>query len=176
MSIDLADLSGFVGTHMIYTYANGWQYELYVKNSGTVDYRIHGGMVAGRWVKGQHVDLVRLDEDLYRISWTEPTGTSVSVNAMPARRRLHTVIFFPRWVHLHPERTVCFQNEHLDEMLAYRERGPTYPIDVVSEWGTITFLENRGPDDESVISVAPADLPPGYTERTDPVSARLAAG
>lgn len=46
-------LEDFVGTHFIYTYDNGWEYELYVKNDHTIDYRIHGGMVAGRWVKDQ---------------------------------------------------------------------------------------------------------------------------
>ncbi|MDM5146450.1 Phenolic acid decarboxylase PadC [Lactococcus lactis] len=47
------NLDDFVGTHFIYTYDNGWEYELYVKNDHTIDYRIHGGMVAGRWVKNQ---------------------------------------------------------------------------------------------------------------------------
>ncbi|CDI57576.1 Protein of unknown function [Lactobacillus helveticus CIRM-BIA 951] len=37
-----------MGTHFIYTYDNGWEYEWYCKNDHTVDYRIHGGMVAGR--------------------------------------------------------------------------------------------------------------------------------
>ena len=44
-------LDDFLGTHFIYTYDNGWEYEWYAKNDHTVDYRIHGGMVAGRWVK-----------------------------------------------------------------------------------------------------------------------------
>ena len=46
-----------VGQHFIYTYANGWDYEFYVKNETTMDYRIHSGMVGGRWVKdrkGRH--------------------------------------------------------------------------------------------------------------------------
>ena len=50
------DLSDFLGTHFIYTYDNGWEYEWYAKNDHTVDYRIHGGMVAGRWVKDQKAD------------------------------------------------------------------------------------------------------------------------
>ena len=52
-----------------------WRYEMYVKNDRTIDYRIHSGHVGGRWVKGQEVDLVQLDDDSYKISWTEPTGT-----------------------------------------------------------------------------------------------------
>jgi phenolic acid decarboxylase len=161
------DLSGIVGHRFIYTYANGWQYEMYVKNEHTIDYRIHSGMVGGRWVKDQHVDLAQLDDDNFKISWTEPTGTSVAVNVMPGKRRLHGVIFFPHWVEQHGERTVCFQNEHLDEMRAYRDQGPTYPIFVVPEFARITFIEAVGTDDEAVISAAPADLPPGWADRTN---------
>jgi phenolic acid decarboxylase len=161
------DLSGIVGKHFIYTYANGWQYEMYVKNAGTIDYRIHSGMVGGRWVKDQQVHLVRLGEDSYKIAWTEPTGTNVVVNVMPGRRLQHGVAFFPQWVHRHPERTVLFQNDHLAEMARHRETGPTYPLFVVAEFATITFLEYAGPDDETVIDRAPADLPAGYAHRTN---------
>lgn len=101
------DLSGIVGHRFIYTYANGWQYEMYVKNATTIDYRIHSGMVGGRWVKDQQVDLVQLDDDSYKIAWNEPTGTSVAVNVMPAKRRLHGVIFFPHWVEEDGERTAA---------------------------------------------------------------------
>lgn len=157
--------AGIVGKHLIYTYDNGWQYEMYVKNSSTIDYRIHSGMVGGRWVRDQEVDVVELADDVYKISWTEPTGTSVCVTFMPGQRRTHGTIFFPRWVHEHPERTVCFQNDHLEAMERYRLAGPTYPIHVVAEGATITFLEDAGPDDESLVSVAPADLPAGYADR-----------
>lgn len=53
------ELEDFLGTHFIYTYDNGWEYEWYAKNENTVDYRIHGGMVAGRWVKDQKANLVK---------------------------------------------------------------------------------------------------------------------
>ncbi|WP_030261769.1 phenolic acid decarboxylase [Streptomyces violens] len=161
------DLSGITGKRFIYTYANGWQYEMYVKNAGTIDYRIHTGMVGGRWVKDQAVDLVRLDEDVYKVSWTEPTGTSVSVTVSPAKRQLHGVIFFPHWVEQHPERTVCFQNDHLDEMAKYRDEGPAYPVYVVPEFAKITLFEHVGEDDESVVAVGPADLPAGFADRTN---------
>ncbi|OBH05141.1 phenolic acid decarboxylase [Mycobacterium sp. E1747] len=110
------DLSGIVGCRFIYTYANGWRYEMYVKNDRTIDYRIHSGHVGGRWVKGQDVDLVRLDDDSYKISWTEPTG---------------------------------------------------YPIFTVAEFAYITLFERVGADDESVIDVAPDQLPPGWADRTN---------
>jgi phenolic acid decarboxylase len=53
-------LDDIVGAHLIYTYANGWRYELYVKDARTIDYRIHSGRVGGRWVRDQQVHLVRL--------------------------------------------------------------------------------------------------------------------
>ncbi|WP_434444105.1 phenolic acid decarboxylase [Lentzea sp. E54] len=113
-------LDGFVGKRFEYIYANGWRYEMYVKNATTIDYQIHSGMVGGRRVKDQKVDLVVLTEGVYKVSWTEPTGTSVCVTLVPAERVSHGVIFFPRWVEEHPERTVVFQNDHLDHMRAYR--------------------------------------------------------
>ncbi|KNB50685.1 phenolic acid decarboxylase [Streptomyces caatingaensis] len=161
------DLSGIVGHRFIYTYANGWQYEMYVKNDRTIDYRIHSGHVGGRWVKDQEVDLAQLDDDCYKVSWTEPTGTSVVVNVLPGKRRLHGTIFFPHWIREHGERTVLFQNDHLDRMREYRDAGPTYPIYVVPEFAKITFFEYVGQDDEDVVSVAPGDLPAGWSDRTN---------
>lgn len=38
------DLSGLVGKHLVYTYDNGWNYEIYVKNATTLDYRIQGAV------------------------------------------------------------------------------------------------------------------------------------
>ncbi|MFD0483547.1 phenolic acid decarboxylase [Kineococcus sp. GCM10028916] len=157
------DLDGLVGHRFVYTYANGWQYEMYVKNVRTIDYRIHSGMVGGRWVKDQEVDLVQLDEDSFKLSWNEPTGTSVVVNVMPGRRRLHGTIFFPRWVEEDGSRTVLFQNDHLPLMRRYRDAGPTYPILVVPEFARITFFEHIGTDDDTVVSVAPGDLPADFT-------------
>ncbi len=159
------DVSGIVGRHLIYRYANGWQYELYIKNATTIDYRIHSGMVGGRWVKGQTVLLVYLGQQRYKLSWSEPTGTSVSLAIDLGARRLHGSIFFPRWVVQHPERTVCFQNDHIEQMCRYRDAGPTYPIEMVNKFARIHFMETCRPDDESVISVAPSQLPAGYLER-----------
>lgn len=160
-----SDVNGLVGHRFIYTYANGWQYEMYVKNATTIDYRIHTGHVGGRWVRDQAVDLVTLAPEVYKISWTEPTGTSVVVNVMPALRRLHGTIFFPEWIRLDGSKTVLFQNEHLDEMRAYRDAGPTYPIYVVPEFADITLFEYVGVDDQTIVAAAPADLPPGFADR-----------
>lgn len=154
-----------VGHRYIYTYENGWTYELYVKNATSIDYRIHSGMVGGRWVKGQDVDLADLGSEVFKISWTEPTGTSVVVNLMPALGRLHGTIFFPRWVHENPQKTVLFQNDHLDEMRAYRSQGPTYPLHVVAEFATIARDDAVGPDDETVIAGPPSSLPADFLTR-----------
>jgi phenolic acid decarboxylase len=86
---------------------------------------------------------------------------------MPGKRRLHGVIFFPHWVEEHGERTICFQNDHLEQMRTYRDEGPTYPIYVVSEFAKITLMEYVGAEDDSVISVGPGDLPTGWADRTN---------
>jgi phenolic acid decarboxylase len=159
------ELSAFVGKHLIYTYDNGWQYEIYIKNATTVDYRIHSGLVGGRWVRDQKAHIVRLAEQIYKVSWDEPTGTSVSLTFMLASRTTHGAVFFPNWIVNDPGRTVCFQNDHLDEMRAYRDAGPTYPKLVLDEFSTITFVEDCAPDDESVIACPPNALPAGYASR-----------
>lgn len=159
------ELTAFVGKHFIYTYDNGWQYELYVKNDRTIDYRIHSGMVGGRWVRNQEAHIVRMSDDVYKISWDEPTGTCVSVSFNLSERQIHGVIFFPRWVAENPKATVCFQNDHIDKMQAHRDAGPTYPKLVIDEAATVTFVEDSGRDNESVIACAPSELPEGYAAR-----------
>ncbi len=90
-------LEDFLGTHFIYTYDNGWEYEWYAKNDHTVDYRIHGGMVAGRWVKDQEANIVMLTEGIYKVAWTEPTRTDVALDFVPNEKKLNGTIFFPKW-------------------------------------------------------------------------------
>jgi len=161
------NLDGIVGWRFLYTYANGWIYELYVKNATTIDYRIHTGHVGGRWVRDQTVDLVQLAEGVFKISWTEPTGTSVVVNVLPTLRRLHGTIFFPQWIAQDGSKTVCYQNEHLEEMRAYRDTGPTYPIYVVPEFASIHYADYVGPDNQEVIATGPENLPSDYVLRTN---------
>jgi phenolic acid decarboxylase len=50
-------------------------------------------------------------------------------------------------------------------MERFRSEGPTYPIYVVPEFATITFIESCGLNDESVIACAPGYLPAGYANR-----------
>lgn len=161
-TFDKNNLSGLVGKHLVYTYDNGWNYELYIKNANTVDYRIHSGMVGNRWVKNQHAYIVRLAQDVYKISWTEPTGTDVSLAVNLTDKIFHGTIFFPRWVMNNPEKTVCFQNEHLEEMAQYRETGPAYPTEVIDEFATLTFIRDAGENNDSVIDCPASELPADF--------------
>jgi len=154
---NIKDLDEFLGGHFIYTYANGWNYEMYVKNEHTIDYRIHSGMVGGRWVKNQAVHIVKLTDGVFKICWTEPTGTDVSLDFLPNENKLHGVIFFPKWVHEHPEITTCYQNDFIDLMIESREKYDTYPKLVVPEFGQIFFKKNEGMNNEKVIAEAPFD-------------------
>lgn len=161
------ELTEFLGKHFIYTYENGWRYELYIKNAFTIDYRIHSGMVGGRWVRDQKAHIVRLATKIVKISWDEPTGTNVSVAFNLVERRIHGTIFFPHWVAENPRKTICFQNDHIPEMLRLRDAGPTYPKLVIDEFANITFIEDCGADNEEVIQCAADQLPEGYAERAN---------
>lgn len=151
----MSTLKEFIGMHMIYTYDNGWEYEMYVKNDHTIDYRIHSGMVGGRWVKDQEADIVEIIEGVYKISWSEPTGTDVSLNFVPNQNLMHGVIFFPKWVHERPDITVCYQNNFIGLMETSREKYETYPKYVVPEFAKITYIGAPGVDNEQVIAQAP---------------------
>ena len=148
-------MKNFVGTQFIYTYDNGWEYEFYVKNEDTVDYRIHSGMVGGRWVRDQKADIVKLTDGVYKVCWTEPTGTDVALNFMPKENKIHGVIFFPKWVHEHPEITVCYQNDFIPLMEESRLKYDTYPKYVVPEFATITYMKQVGANNEKIIAEAP---------------------
>lgn len=161
-TFDKQDLSGLVGKHLVYTYDNGWNYEIYVKNSTTMDYRIHSGIVGNRWVKDQRVYIVRVAKDVYKISWTEPTGTDVSLIVNLADRIFHGTIFFPRWIINDPKKTVCFQNDFIPLMEQYREAGPAYPTEVIDEFATITFVRTVGENDESIINCPASELPADF--------------
>ena len=100
-----------------------------------------------------------------QVSWNEPTGTIVSMTANLTERRLHSLIVFPAWVARNPKLTVCFQNEHLDKMRAYRDAGPHLPRQIIDVFADITFLEDAGPNDEKVISCSPLEVPEGYVDQ-----------
>lgn len=102
---------------------------------------------------------------MFKITWTEPTGTDVALDFMPNEGKLHGCIFFPKWVHEHPEITVCYQNEHIDKMEAARSKYDSYPKYVVPEFATITYIGEAGVNNEDVISEAP------YAGMTDDIRA-----
>ncbi len=122
-------------------------------------------MVAGRWVKDQEAHIAMLTEGIYKVAWTEPTGTDVALDFVPNEKKLNGTIFFPAWVKEHPEITVCFQNEHIDKMHKAREKYATYPKLVVPEFANITYMGNAGQNNEDVISEAPyASMPDDIRE------------
>ena len=114
-------------------------------------------MVAGRWVKDQEANIVMLTEGIYKVAWTEPTGTDVALDFVPNEKKLNGTIFFPAWVKQHPEITVTFQNEHIDQMHEARKKYDTYPKMVVPEFAHITYIGDAGQNNEDVISEAPYD-------------------
>ncbi|STW71010.1 phenolic acid decarboxylase [Klebsiella michiganensis] len=54
-------------------------------------------------MKDQQAYIVRVGESIYKISWTEPTGTDVSLIVNLGDKLFHGTIFFPRWVMNNPE-------------------------------------------------------------------------
>ncbi len=135
-----------------------------LKTKTPLDYRIHSGLVGNRWVKDQQAYIVRFGESIYKISRTEPTGTDVSLIVNSGDRLFHGTIFFPRWVMNNPEKTVCFQNDHIPLMNSYRDAGPAYPTEVIDEFATITFVRDCGANDDSVINCAASELPANFPE------------
>jgi phenolic acid decarboxylase len=159
------ELKNFVGKHFIYTYENGWHYETYIRNDRTCDFRIHSGMLAGRWVTGTSVHLVRLTDDICKISWSEATGTCVCLTFDIKNRRMHGVIFFPQWIANQPKLAIVHENAHEAEMLKYRNAGPTYPTMVIDEFADISFMEDCGLDNNKVINCSSTELPKGWADR-----------
>jgi phenolic acid decarboxylase len=158
-------LAPFLGKQFIYLYDHGYHNEFYIKNDHTVDYRIHGGTLKGRWVRDQEANIVRLMDDIVKVSWEEPSGAIVSIVIMVSQRKVHGSIFFPRWIAEDPKKVVCFQNDHLEQLRQYRDAGPTFPRMVIYEFATITYIEDRGQNNEEVIACAPDQLPAGYADR-----------
>lgn len=51
-------------------------------------------MVAGRWVKDQEANIVMLTEGVYKVAWTEPTGTDVALDFVLNEKKLNGTISF----------------------------------------------------------------------------------
>ncbi|WP_253381278.1 phenolic acid decarboxylase [unidentified bacterial endosymbiont] len=115
-------------------------------------------------VKEQQAYIVRVGESIYKISRTEPTGTDVSLIVNLDDKLFHGTIFFPRWVINNPEKTVCFQNDHILLMNAYRDAGPAYPTEGIDEFATITLVRECGTNNERVIDCAASALPKTFPD------------
>lgn len=158
-AFDRKDFSNFLGKQFIFTYDNGWNYELYIKNESVVDYRIHNGVLGQRWVKNQSIHIACIAKGICKLSWMAPTGTNVSIIINLNDNFYQGTFFFPRWILSHPERVKGFQNDRIPLMEFFREAGPTYPIEIIDEFATITFVKDRGMNNESVIACAASELP-----------------
>ncbi|WP_433201158.1 phenolic acid decarboxylase [Nocardia sp. CA-107356] len=161
------DLSGIVGKHLIYAYDNGWKYELYIRDWHTIDSRCLMGPMFGRWSKNQTAKLVQISDDMYKLAWVDLTGTTTVIIIWLGDRRVHTTISYPQWMLDYPDSILTRYEENLDAIIADRDRGPTYPLTLVSATGCITFLESRDIDDDTVINCPPDKLPLGYAARTN---------
>lgn len=161
------ELTALIGQQFLYHYDEGSLYELYVKNDTTISYRVHSGDTTDRWVTDQHVDIVRIGQDVYKLSWLEPTGTVVCITINLARWQIHGTMFFPKWVVDAPQKTVGWQNTQLDQMYAYRHQGPTYPQSILSQKAVVMYWEDVGPDRNDIIDRAPSELPAEYIQQNN---------
>jgi len=116
-------------------------------------------------VTHQKMHAVQFAPGIYKVDWHEPTGTCVSLLFDLHRKVIHGTIFFPQWIAgegQHPEKTICYQNEFIEDMHRFRDEGPAYPYVVIPEFATVTYMKNEGPDNDAVINMPPGQLPADY--------------
>ncbi len=82
-----------------------------------------------------------------------------------AKRFIHGFFTMAQWITKNPEVTTVHQNEHLPAMREHRDKGPVLPMFVNWDYAEITFMEDRGRDNDEVINCAPSELPAGYLDR-----------
>lgn len=61
-----------------------------------------------------------------------------------------------------PEKTICYQNEFIEDMYKFRDEGPAYPYIVIPEFARVTYMKNEGPDNDNVINMPPGQLPDDF--------------
>ena len=160
------DLSILVGKRIIYTYENGWLYELYFNSPTLLHYRVHSGLVGGRWVTNREVTMKALGAGMVRVNWVEPVGNVVAMVVNINERWLHSYFLMPQWIIDNPGPTICHEDEHDEEMLKLREQGPTWPMHIAENtFAKITFLEDVGANRDDIITCPPDQLPAGYADR-----------
>ncbi len=52
-------------------------------------------------VRNEKANIVKLTDGVFKITWTEPTGTDVALDFISNENKLHGTIFFPKWVEEH---------------------------------------------------------------------------
>ena len=110
--------------------------------------------------------LANIGHDLIRVNWVEPVGNVVAMVVNIKDRWLHSYFLMPQWIVDNPKLTVCHEDEHNEEMLKLREKGPTWPMHIVENtFAEITFLEDVGPNRDDIITCPPDQLPAGYADR-----------
>ena len=159
------DLSAVLGKHMIYTYANGWQYELYFRNDHSCDYRIRSGTVGGRWTTRQAVHLADLGHGIYKIAWTEPPGSIACLNVSFEERWVQGWFGLAHWLTQNPSVGTVHQNAHLKNIREHRDNGPVFPYFIMMDFAEIHYVEDRGLDNDEVIACEVNELPEGYWDR-----------
>lgn len=164
-SFDPHDIDGIIGKNFVFTYDNDWKYESYIKNKNTMDYRIHDGKVANRWVKNQAIYIVQIAPNIYKTAWTEPTGTNVTQIIDFNENTLHGTVYFPKWVMDDPQKTVCFQNDYLEQMKTYKLSEKTYPKFIMNEFAKITHIRQCKQNDDAVIDRAAKDLEEDFLQQ-----------
>jgi phenolic acid decarboxylase len=160
------DLNPLLGKLCLIDYKNGLQYEIYFKNAEFVDYRVHTGFAAGRWVNDRPVSITDIGSNMYIVNWVEPTGSIVALIVNIQDRWIHDWALVPQWVHLNPEKTRGHENEQIDTMMKYRDEGPIWPLTAAIDcFGEIIYVEEFGLNNNSVINCPPSELPKGYMLR-----------
>lgn len=60
-------------------------------------------------MKDQTVHISRVGAAIYRVSWAEPTGTSVALTLNLEDYVVHGAIYFPRWIVDEPEKLLAIK-------------------------------------------------------------------
>ena len=129
------------------------------------DYRISSGIVGGRWTTHQRAMIANLGHGTYKIAWIEPVGSVCNLDVNFKERWLHGFFALAQWIQQDPTPAVKHQNAHLEDMRKHRDEGPVHPLMANFDWAEITFMEDRGPDNDDVINCDPSALPEGYLDR-----------
>ncbi|GAA5858764.1 hypothetical protein JCM8547_004977 [Rhodosporidiobolus lusitaniae] len=100
--------------HLLYTYENGWQYEAWIHSHTRIVYAIHAGPLDGR-VNYQSAYYLRVRPNVWQISWTEETGSVVTVCYDLEEKRVSSFIALSYGHFNEPEKAKGWKREKMDE-------------------------------------------------------------